>query len=305
MSYIKEGIISKALSGFYYVETGGETVECRARGRFRADKIIPMVGDRVKIDCDGGKGVVTEILPRKNVFIRPPVANIDVMVIVAAAVIPVTDPFLIDRVTAIAENCDCRSVICVNKSDLDSGDRIFNIYKNAGFTTIRTSTETKEGIEELREEIAGKICAFTGNSGVGKSSILNALQPGLVIKTGEVSDKLGRGRHTTRHVELFKIAGGAIIADTPGFSSFEIDQMEFVKKDQLQYAFQDFIPYLGQCRYSDCSHVKEQGCAVLGALSEGKIEKTRHDSYVRLYEQARNIKEWEAKDKLKHSKIGK
>lgn len=305
VSFIKEGIITKALSGFYYVESEGETVECRARGRFRADKIVPMVGDRVKYDVTGTKGIVTEILPRKNVFVRPPVANIDVMVIVASAVIPVTDPFLIDRVTALAENCGCACVVCINKCDIDRGDRLYDIYKSAGYTTIRTSAKTGEGIEELRQAIAGKICAFTGNSGVGKSSILNALSPGLVIKTGEVSDKLGRGRHTTRHVELFKIAGGAVIADTPGFSSFDIDQMELVKKEALQFAFPDFVPYASDCRFTDCSHIKEQGCAVLKALEEGKINKTRHESYVRLYEQAKNVKEWEVKDRVKHSELNK
>lgn len=305
METVNEGIIIKALSGFYYVEADEKTVECRARGRFRADKITPLVGDRVRFERTGDKGTVTEILPRKNVFVRPPVANIDAMVIVASESIPVTDPFLIDRVTARGESSGCECIICINKCDLDRSRRLFDIYKNAGFTVILTSAETGEGIEELRRAIAGKVCAFTGNSGVGKSSILNALQLGLVLKTGDVSDKLGRGRHTTRHVELFRIDGGAAIADTPGFSSFDIDQMELVKKEQLQYAFPDFAPYVGSCRFSDCSHVKEQGCAVLEALYAGKIEKTRHDSYVRLYEQAKSVKEWESKNRIKHSEMNK
>lgn len=298
----REGIIFKAMSGFYYVEADGETVECRARGRFRLDKITPLVGDRIRFnDSEDGKGYVTEILPRKNAFVRPAVANIDVMVVVASAVIPVTDPFLIDRVTAIAENNHCDVVICINKCDMDRGDKLYDIYQNSGFRIIRTSAKTCEGIDELSECISGKICAFTGNTGVGKSSILNAMHPGLVIKTGDVSEKLGRGRHTTRHVELFKLLNGAVIADTPGFSSFDIDQIDTVSKDQLQYAFREFLPYIDNCRFSNCSHVKERGCAVIEALNNGEIQRSRHNSYVRLYEQAKNIKEWESPDYVKHS----
>ena len=298
----REGIIYKAMSGFYYVEADGETVECRARGRFRLDKITPLVGDRIKFnDSTEGKGVLTEILPRRNAFVRPAVANIEVMVIVAAAVIPVTDPFLIDRVTAMAASNNCDVVICINKCDADRGDKLFDIYEKSGFKVIRTSAKTGEGIEELSSCISGKICAFTGNTGVGKSSILNAMHPGLVIKTGDVSEKLGRGRHTTRHVELFKLSNGAVIADTPGFSSFDIDQIDFVMKENLQYAFTEFEPYIEQCRFTNCSHIKERGCAVLEALSEGKIQKTRHTSYVKLYEQAKNVKEWESPDYVKHS----
>ena len=290
------------MSGFYYVEADGETVECRARGRFRLEKITPLVGDNVKFsDSTEGKGYVTEILPRKNAFIRPAVANIDVMVIVASAVIPVTDPFLIDRVTAMAASNNCEVVICINKCDMDRGDKLFEIYAKAGFNVIRTSAKTGEGIKELSSYISGKVCAFTGNTGVGKSSILNAMHPGLVIKTGDVSEKLGRGRHTTRHVELFTLDNGAVIADTPGFSSFDIDQMDLVMKENLQYAFVDFEPYIENCKFSNCSHIKERGCAVLEALNEGKIQKSRHDSYVRLYDQAKNVKEWESPDYVKHS----
>ena len=252
-------------------------------------------------DSTEGKGYITEILPRRNAFVRPAVANIDVMVIVAAAVIPVTDPFLIDRVTAMAQSHDCEVVICINKCDVDPGDKLFEIYTKAGFDVIRTSAKSGIGIDELSSKISGKVCAFTGNTGVGKSSILNAMHPGLVIKTGDVSEKLGRGRHTTRHVELFKLTNGAVIADTPGFSSFDVDQMEVIKKENLQYAFLDFAPYIENCRFTNCSHIKERGCAVLEALNNGEIQKTRHDSYVRLYEQAKNIKEWESPEYVKHS----
>lgn len=288
------GIILKAISGFYYVETGNEMVECRARGHFRRDKITPLVGDRVQITiAEQGTGVLESILPRKNYFIRPPIANLDQMIIIASAVIPITDPFLIDRVAAIAGNNGVKSIICINKNDLDVGDELYDIYNGAGFTTIRTSAVTDEGIDELQEMIKGKVSAFCGNSGVGKSSILNALEPDFQIKVGEVSKKLGRGRHTTRHVELYKLKSGAILADTPGFSSFDTERMDLVLKDNLQFAFQEFSPYIDHCRFSDCAHVKEPDCAILNAIQNGKIHPSRHASYVRLYEQAKRINDWE------------
>ena len=288
------GTIFKAISGFYTVELADGTIECKARGRFRLDSITPLVGDRAVIDVTGeGRGVLVEILPRRNAFIRPPVSNIDQLVIVASAVIPVTDPYLIDRMTAIATQNGCASVICVNKHDLDHGDELFGIYQAAGFKTIRTSAETGEGIRELAEAISGKVSAFTGNSGVGKSSILNILEPGFNLSVGDVSRKLGRGRHTTRHIELYKLTNGAVVADTPGFSSFDAEQTEMFGKRKLQFLFQDFEPYLDKCRFTDCAHVRETGCAVLEAVREGLIEKTRHQSYVRLYEQSLLVKDWE------------
>ena len=289
------GIIVKALSGFYYVKTeDGKTVECRARGRFRHDGIVPLVGDRVEFtSAQNGRGYVSTILERTNSFVRPPVANIDVMVMIAANVNPITDPFLIDRVTVLSEYKNCATVLCINKCDLDPGDRLFELYTGTGIRTIRTSALTGQGIEELAGILKGKICAFTGNSGVGKSSILNALEPGFSLKTAEVSDKLGRGRHTTRHVELFELSNGTLIADTPGFSAFDIEQMDAVRKEDLQYSFCEFAPYIGRCRFADCSHIKEQGCAVLEAVHDGSISKSRHDSYVRLYDQASKIKDWE------------
>lgn len=290
-----QGTIVKALSGFYYVSVDGETVACRARGRFRKDGMSPMVGDVVAIDVANGTGTVTEILPRRNAFVRPAVANIDLLVIIAAAVIPVTDPYLIDRVIAMAEHSNCDVLLCINKADLNSGDTLYRIYHAAGFHTIRTSAVSGEGIAELRTAIYGKTCAFTGNSGVGKSSILNAIAPQFCIQVGEVSEKLGRGRHTTRHVELFALGGNTFIADTPGFSSFDNEKTEPIRCEELQYAFREFRPYLGQCRFRDCAHLKEPGCAVLEALAEQKIEKSRHDSYARLYDLASKVKDWELK----------
>lgn len=289
------GTIMKALSGFYYVDDGtGTLTACRGRGKLRHEKHTPLVGDRVRFTPLGdGTGALDEILPRKNQFYRPAVANIDQLVIIASQATPVTEPFLIDRVAAIAEGRDCQSIICVNKCDLVAGDELASIYEAAGFPTLRVSAETGEGIDALRELICDKVSAFTGNSGVGKSSILNALDPGVSIPTGDVSEKLGRGRHTTRHVELFRLSFGALVADTPGFSSFDVDRMALMRKEDLQHCFREFAPYLDRCRFQDCAHVKEQGCAVLEALHQGKIQPTRHQSYVRLYEQAKAIPDWQ------------
>jgi len=285
------------LAGFYYVTDGDDDpIECRARGKFRQTGETPLVGDRVSFSMtDGGKGVVEAIHTRRNSFVRPPVANVDCMIVLASAVNPITDPFLVDRITAIAATNDAESIICINKTDLHPGDGLFDIYTAAGFPTIRTSAKTGEGVAELKDQIHGKVCAFVGNSGVGKSSILNALEPGFTIKTAEVSRKLGRGRHTTRHVELFPLSCGAQVADTPGFSSFDIEKMNLTGKEELQYTFPDFAPYLGHCQFRDCAHVSELGCAVLAALHAGEIQATRHASYVRLYQQAKEMKSWERK----------
>lgn len=288
-----QGVIIKALSGFYYVKTESGTVECRARGRFRLDGSSPLVGDRVEISLDAnGKGRVDKLLPRKNFFIRPAVANIDLLIAVASEVNPVTDPFLIDRVTAFAEHMGCEVLICINKSDAARVSRLRDIYATSGYRVIETSAVTGEGVEELRGCIAGKVCAFSGNSGVGKSSLLNALEPGLGLETGVVSEKLGRGRHTTRHVEIFP-AGGALVADTPGFASFDMEQLPPIPKEELQFCFPEFGPYIGKCRFDDCAHLKEPGCAVREAMDEGKINASRHLSYARLYEISAKYKEWE------------
>ena len=291
-----EGIIFKALSGFYYVDCGTQVFTCRARGKFRHEKITPLVGDWVSITPQADQtGSVDEILPRKNQFQRPAVANIDYLVVVASGAIPVTDPFLIDRVVAMAERRSCESVICFNKWDLEQPQQLYETYRKSGFTTLRISAETGEGLEKLSQVIAGKVCAFTGNSGVGKSSILNALEPDFCLQVGQVSEKLGRGRHTTRHVELFRLKNGAVVADTPGFSSFEEETL--CPPEELAYAFREFVPYLGQCRFVGCAHVREKGCAVLEALSRGEIPQSRHDSYVRLYEQAKEVPEWERRER--------
>lgn len=288
------GTIQKALSGFYYVDTGvGEPVPCRGRGKLRHQKLTPLVGDRVEITLTPeGTGMVDQILPRRNEFRRPMVANVDQMVIIASGAIPVTDPFLIDRMITIAEAKNCQPIICFNKCDLSRADELVQVYRGAGFQTLQVSAETGEGIESLAELLTGKVSAFTGNSGVGKSSILNALDPGFSLQVGEVSEKLGRGRHTTRYVELFRLRGG-LVADTPGFSSFDVEQMELIPKEALAATFREFAPYLEQCRFIGCAHGKEKGCAVREAVEAGAIAGSRYQSYLRLYEQAKELNHWE------------
>ena len=289
------GRIVRSISGFYDVQTPSGLVNCRARGILRKDGQSPLTGDMVEITVERGKGMVERILPRRNRFVRPAVANLDALVVFAANVNPVTEPFLIDRVAAIAGDQEVPVVLCINKCDLDPALDLKKIYTSAGFRVVCASAQTGEGVEELRQLLRGKLTAFTGNSGVGKSSMLNRLCPELELPVGEVSEKLGRGRHTTRHVELYMLEEGTYVADTPGFSSFDTDQMDVILKENLQYAFPDFGPYIGDCQFHDCSHRKEPGCAVTKAVAEGNVEQTRYDSYLRLYEKASQIKTWEIK----------
>ena len=289
------GRILRSLSGFYDVQTPEGLITCRGRGSLRKAHQTPLTGDMVEITVEKGKGMVEKILSRRNCFVRPAVANVDALVVFAANVNPVTEPFLIDRVAAIAGDQGVEVILCVNKCDLDPALDLLRIYRNAGFTVIQASAETGQGTEELKNLLRGKLTAFTGNTGVGKSSMLNRLCPVLALPTGEVSEKLGRGRHTTRHVELYKLDEDTYVADTPGFSSFDTDQMDVILKENLQYAFPDFGPFVGACQFHDCSHRQEPGCAVRAALAEGKVEPTRYDSYLKLYEKASQIKLWELK----------
>ena len=290
-----QGRIIRSISGFYDVATPRGTFTCKARGILRKERVTPLTGDLAEISLEGKKGMVEAILPRKNCFIRPAVANVDALVVFASNVNPVTEPFLIDRVAAIALSQGVEVILCINKGDLDPAESLARIYTRAGFPVIRTSAVTGEGVEELRESLRGRITAFTGNSGVGKSSVLNRLCPYLALPTGEVSEKLGRGRHTTRHVELYQLGENTYVADTPGFSSFDTDRMEWILTENLPLAFPDFDPFLGRCQFRDCTHRKEPGCGVREAVAAGKIEKTRYESYLRLYEQASSHKEWEMK----------
>lgn len=285
------GIIVKAIAGFYYVDAGDAVIECKARGKFRTSE-SPLVGDRVEIMPDGTTGTIERIFDRKNALVRPPVANLDVLFIIAATSDPAPNYFVIDKLTVYAEHCCVTPVIVSNKPDLGSPEKLLEIYRNAGYRTVCASGSTGAGADELRALMDGKICAFTGNSGVGKSSILNHIMPQLQLETAHTSKKLGRGRHTTRHTELFR-CGGGYIADTPGFSSFELQDGLFIHKEQLANCFPEFSQYLGGCRFSSCSHTGEKGCAVAQAAAAGAIEKSRFESYIRMYRDSAKIPDWQ------------
>lgn len=293
---MSRGRIEKALSGFYYVNTGGETLQCRARGKFRREGLSPLVGDWVQVrELGNGEGFVEAVEARRNQFARPAAANIDQLVILASAAIPVTEPYLIDRIASIAVLKGCQVLLCLNKCDLDSADELYDIYSRSAIPVLRVSAVTGQGLDALREAIRGKLSAFTGNSGVGKSSVLNALLPSLALPVGEVSKALGRGRHTTRHVELFSLGEDTYIIDTPGFSSFDTAEMDLALKQHLPDTFPEFAPYVGDCRFTGCTHTKEKGCRVLQAVKDGLIPASRHRSYVRLYDELKDVKEWQQK----------
>ena len=291
-----EGTIMRALSGFYYVRHGDGLLQCRARGRFRKEGLTPLVGDLVEVEPEpDGTGTITAIASRKNAFARPAVANVDYLIMIISAAIPVTDPFLADRVTVRCEKNGCSAMLVINKCDLDPGDKLAGIYENVGYPVFQVSAATGEGVDALRSAITGKICCFTGNSGVGKSSLINALAPGFSIPTAEVSRKLGRGKHTTRHVELFDIGDGTLIADTPGFASFGDEGETPITAGELAGLFPEFAPYIGECRFDDCTHRAEPGCALRQAVETGAVQESRYGSYRRLYEEAAKLKAWEIK----------
>ena len=288
-----KGTIIKGIGGFYYVEAADEIFECKARGVFRKEKLTPLVGDKVTVSInDNAENTVDEIMPRKNVLTRPPVVNIDNLIIVVSTVEPKPSTLVIDKLIAVAEHKDIEPVIVITKSDLASAREIYDIYTLAGFNTIAVSNETGSSIDEVKAVLKGKISALTGNSGVGKTSLLNNLDSSLDLKTAHISKKLGRGRHTTRQAELYRVCGGFVV-DTPGFSSFEIDKGDIIMKDELPYCFRDFSEYIDKCKFSpSCTHTADKGCAVIEAVNEGKISKSRHNSYVQLYNSVKDIKEW-------------
>ena len=289
MDKILTGLIVKAISGFYYVETAEMLYECKARGVFRKKGISPCVGDRVNLSIkNDSKGTVDEILPRKNSIIRPPLANLDRLFIVSSVAEPSPNMIIIDKITAVAVSKEIEPVIIFTKSDLGDCSELLEIYRNSGITALSYSIKTGEGRENILSLLENKISAFTGNTGVGKSSMLNSLFPEFEIQTAEISKKLGRGRHTTRHSELYKINGG-YVADTPGFSTVDIERYEVVELDKIQYCFPEFDDYIYNCRFTGCSHTVEKGCAVLQAVRDGKIAKSRHESYQFMYNEVKAI----------------
>lgn len=246
-------------------------------------------------DIDGCTAVVDKILPRKNNIIRPPLANLDCMVFVISTCEPAPNLTLLDKFLAIAEYKGIKGIIAVTKIDLQKNSSFADIYKNSGAELIEIDYENTDSYVKLYDLLSGKVSAFTGNTGVGKSTLLNHISSNLEIKTGEISKKLGRGRHTTRSVELYKLDNGGYIADTPGFSTFETQKYDIIRKEELSSCFPEFRDYEGKCRFPDCAHIKEKGCAVLEAVRNGQLAASRHNSYTEMYEEARQIKEWELK----------
>lgn len=285
-----DGKIIKGIGGFYYVKAAdGIVYECKARGIFRKDNIKPAIGDEVGITVSGTKGSIDKIYERRSHLIRPPVANIDVLVIVCATADPAPDIFLIDKLLVTAERSGITPVICINKTDIKSGEFLQEIYEKAGYAVVLVCAKEQDGFSELIPHIKDKTSAFAGLSGVGKSTILNVLTKSLQ-ETGEVSDKIKRGRHTTRHVELLDAVFGGYVLDTPGFSSFEV---ESIKAQDLWEYFPEMQGVSGECRFKGCSHITEPDCAVKKLVEAGKIAKSRYESYCQLYNQLKNIKEWE------------
>lgn len=289
-----DGIIKKGIGGFYYVEAAdGIIYECKARGVFRKEKITPLAGDKVEISVDeNNKNSIDKIYERRNMFKRPPIANVDKLVIVSSVCDPRPNLLIIDRLTAVAVYKNVEPIIVFTKNDLQSADEYIEIYKNAGFKTFAVSNETGEGIGEVKAVIENGVCVFTGNSGVGKSSLINRMYPDFALETGEISKKLGRGRHTTRHVELLKINNG-YIADTPGFSSLDFETNDLIKKDELEFCFPDFSDYIDSCKFSTCAHVNDKGCRLIEAVNSGDVMRSRHESYVTMYNEVKDIKDWQ------------
>ncbi|HIS69668.1 MAG TPA: ribosome small subunit-dependent GTPase A [Candidatus Gallacutalibacter stercoravium] len=293
----KEGIILKGVGGSYHVGTAGALLVCTARGLFRKDNKKPLPGDRVKILTDGKEThTIVEILPRKNELVRPPVANVDQLVVVTSLCDPQPNALVIDKMLALAVKNHIRPIVVFSKVDLQDGAWWFHVYQQAGFCVIPFSSVTGEGVDAVRQLLQGGITVFTGNSGVGKSSLLNCVVPQLRLETGDISKKLGRGRHTTRKVELFALEQGGYVADTPGFSLLDLERCGQIRKEELADCFTEFAPYIGKCRFSSCAHLREKGCAVLEAVQRGEISESRHRSYVAMYDEVKDWKEWEHKN---------
>ena len=289
----QQGLILKITGGFYYVESADGIHECKARGVFRKRGTTPLVGDRVDITVpDDGYCSIDAVHERKNALVRPPMANLDILMIISSVREPNANLYLIDKMTAAAVSKDIEPVVVFTKTDLGDAGEMADIYRQVGIRAFEFSSVDLRGLEEIKSVLKDKVTAFCGNSGVGKSTLLNALFPELSLQTGEISDKLGRGRHTTRTVELFKKHGG-YIADTPGFSTVDIERFELIRKDELKFAFPEFDRFFGTCKFNSCNHLCEKGCSVIEAVENGEIPKSRHDSYIRMYDEVKDIKDWQ------------
>lgn len=297
---IKQGLLLQGISGFYYVEADDTVYECKVRGAFRKTKQKPLAGDRVSIQLEDGGVTITEIAERKNSLIRPPIANIDQLFIISSVCDPAPNLLVLDKMIAVAEDKQIEPVVVFSKTDLRDYADYAAIYEKAGVPVIAVSLETEAGLGQIRSRLTGRISAFAGNTGVGKSTLLNRISGKFQRETGEISQKLGRGRHTTRSVELLKLESGGYVADTPGFSTVDIERYDMVKKEHLQFAFREFQPYLNQCKFQSCAHIGEKGCAVCEAVKTGEIAISRHESYVAMYNEVKDIKEWQTNKVGKH-----
>lgn len=288
----KQGLIIKGIGGFYYIETADGVYECKAKGKFRKERISPLTGDKVIITVREDKeNTVDEILVRKNKLVRPPVANIDKLIIVVSTAKPYPNTLVIDKMTVLAEKNNIEPVIVITKTDLEAYDELYKIYKSAGYRVYLHSVENPEDIDKIKSELSGCLCAFTGNSGVGKSTLINALSPNLTLETGEISDKLGRGRHTTRQAEIFHIGDGLAI-DTAGFSSIDFTTDNTIFSSELENYFPEFSAHIGECRFTGCSHLGDKGCKICELVDEGKISKSRYESYKTMYNEQKDLKKW-------------
>lgn len=289
-----DGVILKGIGGFYYVRTDEGVFECKAKGRFRKEKITPLAGDRVSVTIrNDEENTIDEIYERKNFLIRPPVANIDKLFIVVSAAKPKPNTVIIDKMTVLAEKNDINPVIVITKTDLASHDKLKAVYETTGYKVFSFSIEDSSELEVIKNELKGCLCAFTGNSGVGKSTLINALNGNLQLQTGEISDKLGRGRHTTRQAEVFPVGEGLVI-DTAGFSSIDFTVDNRIYSDELQYYFREFADYIEQCRFTGCRHLGDKGCKICELIESGEISSSRHESYKTILSEIKDNKKWDA-----------
>lgn len=294
MTNRQEGMLLRAIGGLYYVRTPVGVLSCKARGALKLQGLSLCAGDRVAIDMDS-EGIITEILPRRNSIVRPPLSNLDMLIFVISTCEPSPNFTILDKFVAIAEYKNIEPVIVITKSDLAKNPEITRIYEQVGIQVLDICYDNVDSRLELLALLAGKTSAFTGNSGVGKSTLLNYLDANLRLETNAISRKLGRGKHTTRQVELYELENGGFVADTPGFSTIETNRYDMILKEQLFCCFREFLPFLGKCKFQDCAHTKESGCAIRTAVEDGIIPQSRYNSYVTMHEEAAQIKEWEQK----------